>query len=1748
LQDDPSRGRQTYDLLREGVDYVMDPSNLWFALVRPLNETSERLVVAYNVRINGRDTVWVTTGGTPDIKATGREQVANLVMDPTVGPSSPAFRREIRSVYRVAGEDLIRRKTRVRIVAGSGLLERPLAGSDATFLQMFGLSRAMNAAEFDAENRLWPRVSDPIFNLSAGAADVRNGQTTDPSRLIRDYFLVFPSTRPFAERTSGGGGGLVVPGNPSNDAIYTIAGEYLYSPQHPPSLYRVHLDYETAGTEETGTLMLGATQMRAGSERVAVDGRSLTRDLDYTIDYDLGRIEFTHSDTLLRQQRRVEVRYEENPVFLPTPTTLGGLVAELPVRNGVLNFTAINQSQSTLATRPALGFQGSSSLTTGISGQFNWNAPALTNLVNRLPFASSSTTPSRISLQGEVATSHPQFLARNQGTAWVEVFEGGGGITLPLSDLSWDYASLPAYGNSLRGVFGPATFEPNRASTLVWQTTGRTASGGISVFTRRQIDSLTTLFGSGREPTEPVMWLTLLPLSQGGRYRPDLRRFDWTIPNTVPGRRFRSIRATLSPSGLDLTRGEHLEFWALVDTSTARRSANPTLVFDFGDISENSLTFAPETLTIRRNPNGTIDSVFTGKRRQGADRLDSERDPYSHAFNYEVNDKGLPGDVADTLVVIDGATVRREHNVATCRYALNTVEFLGNPRANCTVDNNRLNEEDIDLDNTLNLTDAGRERERLLRYVIDLSDKARYRRVGGSHTDTMVVGGVSRVRTRQWVLVSAAFDNPTDSLGDVNRRRMRAVRLTVVSGMGQDDNEALQFPIADIRVTGAPWLNRANTLLTGVAGTRPGGGFVITSQIGTTDSSATLVYQPPPGVTDEPEFRVPGTGQIRTAINEHSMRIQAGGNIPVFSRTESYLRFPAGPQDYLISKRLRVWGRGRGNGWGQNGELQMFVKIGRDENNFYLYRAPLESGSTQAAWTDLSIDFNRFIALRKQIQADYLAGKPGSVACTGVDSAIVAASLQPMSSSASARRFAACDGGYMVYTLDPAVTAPNLSAVQELAAGLIRVANGGGASPIAPGDTLELWVDDMRLEEPQNVMGVAGQVSVELNAADLGDLRLRFSNRDPNFRQVGEAPTFLGERNLDISGTLHLEKMLPQRWGIALPLTINKFSLANDPLYLSRSDISGRVPGVRKPKSDLTTYSLSVRRSTPLEGGVLAPIVNNLSLTSSLTTGVDRTEYQDGKARTFNVSVDYLVAGDEARVVRAPWLDEWLGALRWNPTHFRVSSGLVRSTDRRVSFIKPANAQDEQPAVSDALTRLWRGGSTLEFRPTNSVIARWELQSIRDLRDYGDTSALSAVATRQRSSWLGANAGFERERSVFTNLSWTPVLRPWLLPRAELGTQYSMLRDPNARSLVALPGVLAVDSVLFVRDSIAAASSLTLARRMTAAQTASAGAQIDLAQLIGVAGDSSSLRPRVGRIFAPLDVSYTRSLLAALDAAPVDAPLGLQFGLGGPGSFRMVNGVPATTSGRTGMFNAAGTVLLPFGTSIVNRFSRTATDNWIARPDGSQAQVDGTQRQFPDVALRWSRRSAAATSFIRNVDASAGYVRTNARVTLPNLLADEPPELRRSNVQSFPISGTVAWGLGGGMTTSAKYSVRRSLDSLPGSVARAYGTDVGFDAARTFRVPASWQLGIRDDLRTRFGFQQSHNTTSILDSVGVVRARLQDNGRKAFTFTADANVNEFVVLAANGSHIITFDNTLNRRIAYTVFSLSAQMQFYGAGR
>lgn len=1703
-----SRRGQVYEYLREGVDYYADPSLLWIALVRPLALNNERLVVAYRVRINGRDTVFTATGGTPDLAyEPTREQFANLIWDPDVQPGDPEFDREIRSAYRLGGSDLRRQSVTLKVVTGSSAdQEKPVAGSSDTYLKLFGLAQATNSSSFDLENRIWPRPSDPNFELSLGSPG---------ARTIRDQFLIFPSAKPFASN------GLAVTGNPTNDTIYTTPPEYVRSSQRPVAIYHIRVRYQAEGSGEGGTLMLGTVQIRPNSERLLVDGIPLTRGTDYSVDYDLGRVSFNRPDTLFPRPRQVAVQYEENPVFEETPTSIFGATAEFPMANGQINFTAISQSQRTNFTRPPLGFEPAASLVAGVSALFSFDAGPLTSLVSKLPYG-PTTNPSRVGFSAELAGSRPQTNARQQ--AYLESFEGEGGLPISLSDQQWYFSSQPALGSALGTRFGPGVFDLMHAATLAWQSNGVDVTGKPMRYRIDEIDTLTTLVGTGIAGPEQLLWLTLYPLRIGGQLDNSSNVFRWTIPTAPVGRRWRSVRTVLGPGGSDISRAENLEFWAQIPVD-GTRVKNPTLVFDFGEVSENSVAFGPDSLVVRSaSVAGLTDTTYFGKTIQGLDRLDSERDPFSRAFNAATNDNGLPGDVVDTLTaVIDTLPARAPvistlDSFKTCRGGYGVRQVLGDSKMNCTVNNNRLDEEDIDADNVLNLTSGERDSEQWQRYIVNLGDEVRYTRRGKCSPAPQLAGQPRPGQTVCWVLFRVPFRTPDDSLGRLLLRRARALRITMISGDGAQDDEFTTVPLARLRLTGSPWLKLNDKTVRGIAGDQTSNGSVHAGVVGTQDRNVTngVSYESPPGVTDAPTSKTVVYQPGRVQINERSLRLTATQLEP-FERAEAYYRFPEGEKNFMSYKELRLWARGVRNGWGSEGELQFYIKIGRDANNFYMYRTPLNSGASKAAWLpEINIDFSKLFALRAQIQNAYLQGKQRNT-CTGLDSTLIANTPLPAGASA-ASRYAACDNGYIVYTLNPGVSAPNLAAVQELAVGMLRLPSGASASPVLPGDTLEVWVDDIRLAGVVNEAGFAGQVGLTVVASDFADIRINASRRDPNFRQLAEQPTFLTDNSWNISSAFRLEKLLPASLGLSMPVTVNYTSASVDPFYVSQSDIQGdAIQELRTPRSAATSVTFSLRRTKESTGSIFSPLINNLSLNSAYTTGVSRSEYEDGSAKSFVVGLDFNLSRALVPVLS-----------RWSPSELHLTSVYTNGRDDRVSFLKPAASIDDTTRAVKGLTRTWRNGSSLVFRPFKAASVRWDLTSVRDLRGYGTDSPLGVIATSDRDRFIGSDTGLERERAMQAGINISPPITAWFRPRFDFGTSYNMLRDPNTLS--------------FAREGDST-GNFRIPRRLGNSQTMTAGLTLDLPKAIRLYTDSGTFLRRFLSGLQPVDVNFNRSLLSVYDGSAAPAPLAYQFAVGGVDTFRELSGELATSAGLVTQLSINQSLNLPLGAILASRYQRINTRNWTRRLEETQEVVDGTQVVFPDVSLRWSGKPIALGSFISSLGANARILETRQfNGTEPSLggFFDDRGEMR---VRSFPVSGSVVFAGERPVSSNVGFSLSKRLDAKPGLSSNGNNSDFSIDVAKPWSLPAEWNT--RSDLRTRVSYQRSQGQNFVVNPLALTgQSRLSDNGRKAFSLSADTDVAENLSSSFVVSRVESFDRNLNRRFTQTVLSAVMHLQFY----
>lgn len=1763
--------RQIYEVLRENVDYYVDPSQLWIALVRPLNLNNERLAVAYEVNVGGQPGRNVNTGGTPDIEFTAEPQFANLLWEPELQPNNPAyFFREIKSVYRLGGEELVRNSIAVKLVTGtSGDQEKPVDASRAeTYLQLFGLAQPTNSAAFDVENRLWPRPNDPNFRATfSGDAQ---------QKLIPDYFVVFPSVQPFARE------GLAQPiANPANDTLYRYPNEYLYSAQRPQAIYRLVVSYQSEGGGDTQSIKLSTIQLRQNSERVVIEGQELQRERDYSIDYDLGIITFNRPDTLFTRPRQVSVRYEENPLFAVAPTTILGFASQFALDNGQIGFTAISQQQRSTLNRPPLGFEPVGSLVAGVTANLQWEATALNALLTKLPFGAAANS-SRIAVQGEFAVSKPQPNAAGQ--AFIESFEGEAERVLPLLEGSWYYGSRPALGTSL-AAFGSSVFTLPRAATLAYQNNGVDFTGTTPQFTIQQIDPAVRVVGSGVLSPEQLLWMTLYPLRTGGIF--DLepgtanRRYAWTIGEntlagpTPTGRRWRSVRTVFGASGADLSRIETVEFFALVKSEEGKVRRNPTLVLDFGDLSENSVTFAPETLTVNAPSRAGLpaDSTYRGKRFVGYNRLDSERDSLSRAFNAVENDRGLAGDVADTLVVVDrtGTTPRTtvETKVPLCTQALQVVQRLGDSRANCTVRNNRLDEEDIDLDGRLNFTDEATEQEQLKRFVVDLGDRRNWTRVGRCFQQRdSSAAGVS-ADSVCWVQVRLNWRAPVEELNSPNERRVRAMRLTMMSSPVAGDDEFTRVALARLRLVGAPWLKRSDAPLSGMAGDSSAtlGGYVVASVVGTLDSTGTLPYTPPPGVLELPENRQSGFEVQQIQVNERALRLQTG--IPgrefrTFDRAEAFFRFPEGTKTFMGYRTLRLWMRGRGNGWGVNGELNGYVKIGRDEHNFYMYRTPVNAGPSQGDWLpEVRVDLTRFQMLRARLENAFLTGSADSVQCSGADLELVRRSGAPR--GLALRRYAVCEDGYIVYSADPAVTPPNLAGVQELAVGIVRVDSiPRGGSGIMAGDSLELWVNDVRLADVVDDIGFAGEVGLSMNAGELADFRVNLSRRDPNFRQLNETPTFLTSSGVNVGTTLHLGRMLPDRFGLAMPLTVNYASTGVDQLFINRTDVrASGIDNLRNPRDRRVNYALSIRRATPLDKGWYAPLVNGLALNGTWSTAAAQSAFQELSASSYTVGGGLTLASDlrESRLPRV--LDALVGLLprrwretegvkafreqriRWAPTSLRLNSSLARNSNAVTSFTKAATSLTDTGQVTNALTHFWQNSATLDFRPTPALGASINARQLLDLRDYragsgaADSIDRGQAAWGERTSLLGANLGLERERSLVSTFNFTPAGSAWLRPRFDFTSSFSLYKDPNGRTL------------LRQQDT---AGAFVLPKRLGAAQSYNVGSTFDLARLLLPRTAERSRWRRVGNLLAPVDAQWQQSLTSNYDNTAFIPGFGYQFGFGGVDAFRGLSSQLATTAGRLRRGTVSAGLNLPFSLTLQSRMEQGNTETWTQRAlDRFQAVITSEQRVRPDITLRWSWRPVRLRKVIALVNVNGRYLLAEQETTIPNEtggLADRSRTVARSQ----PLSASVTWAALGNLATSASMDRQRREDLRPGAVINGDTRRLSFDVSRNFALPKSWNTRT-GQMRASVSYQ-SEETSSVVNGTSVTSnpllgalfagqtAVLTNNGRQAINFNANTDLTDLVSFTLTGSQIINFDRNFNRRTSNLIFSAVMQLRFF----
>jgi len=1478
--DDQPLAAVRWELLIQGTDYYLDDSGLWVVLATKLDQND---YLATSFRTAAGDTV----GTFPEVdRGPGSRDSLELIARPQQTQEGNTFRHEMRNVYRVAGSDLDPTTLEVGITLNR--TERPVSGAAQTYLQQLGLAVPSDPTVFDRDNRLWPRARDP-----------------EAAEVVGDRFVVFPHLEPFADPAR------LTPAEIS-DSIYRTP-VYLLLTEGPPAKFTVRLRYDASGGGDRSTLNLNALQIREGSEQLYVGGRKLVRDVDYRISYEVGQVTFIDPDLLFGQgTAQVTARFEERGIFAVAPTTILGMSTRYALgERSSINLIGLYQREQSAFNRPALGFEATANLIGGVNTQLQFRPQAVTSFLNSLT-SSPSTAPSVLDVNAEFAFSKPD--PNRSGEAYLEEFESESGLQVPTREAQWEFGSAPESPAGLEDI-GFAAFDPADAVQLVWQNLVPVPGTNRPLELRPQdIDTLIRLAGRGEEP-EPVMYLTLHADTAGGVVQRN-NASRWSQPRRDFAPRWRSMVTGLSTTGLDLTRNEFLEFWLFQPAGEPADSAGLRLVIDLGTVSEDAVALAPDTMQV-----SGADTVFSGRQLVGVGELDTERTEVG-IFNAEVDDIGILGDRPPIFEIPDGPIGELE----LCSRTLGEVVQLfpwGDLSARCTRGNGVLDTEDLDGDQLLDATGS---REDVFRYVVDLARGDFYVRDGVTTRDP-------EGRTATWRLYRVPLREPTSTINSPSLRLVKHMRITLATPPDAGGPDVIaRLAMARMRFLGSPWTRRADTPILGLGGAVGEPHGEVSVSVVSTENRTDLGYTSPPGIGDQTARRGGDRETGGTQINERSLRVLAE-DLRAGERAEAYLRFPAGPQNLLTYRTLRVWFRGRGPGWEER-DLEAFLKLGSDDDNFYLYRAPARSSTWEP---EAIIDLETWRTLRAELENRWLRGEaPSGAAECGAQ---------------NPDAFVACQGPYVVHLADPGINPPNLAAVQEVSAGIYRV---GAAVTV---DTAELWVDDIRLSDPVAQTGTAIALDARLAASDVGDISAAFTRQSGQFRQINQDPTYRATDALQLAGNLRLDRFLPTSFGLAMPLTVSYARQAVNPELLTGSDLRGdALAGLRKPLSWSTSYALSIRRSRPGTNWLTRGFLDPLSFTGSYTRGRAQTELSEARSSTYALNLTYQLTmrrrgfrlplgglvGLLPKFIREGDAGKALQRADFSlvPSRLRFSSGLNRDEANATAFRLPvARADDRLLRPTLSLNHLWRNTGGVTWQPLGMLSLNADLASTRDLRVYPDSTPIGRLAYNERRFLLGVPVGVERDRSLGTAVALTPGLASWLKPRFLSNSSFILSRTLTSRDPVRSDG----EEGAFI-----------LPKTINNSRVNELGLAVDLGQAFRlVSGDSGVLGRLLGRL-RPVDVSTRLTRSSTFDLTAFEPSLKYQLGIGSLENFLRQHNAVALGASEARTASLTGGADLPLGFSVTLSHALTRTSRFH-RVGDSFIPTETQQREWPVGNVRWSR-------------------------------------------------------------------------------------------------------------------------------------------------------------------------------------------------
>ncbi|MCF8303387.1 MAG: cell surface protein SprA [Bacteroidales bacterium] len=365
-------------------------------------------------------------------------------------------------------------------------------------------------------------------------------------------------------------------------------------------------------------ISLNAINVPKGSVQVTAGGIPLQENVDYTVDYTLGRVKIIN-EGILNSGTPINISLESNTMFNVQTQTLMGTHIEHRINPDFhVGATILNLHERPLTQKTNFGDEPISNTMWGANLNYETESRLITKAIDKLPFYSTKE-PSRVSVNAEFAhfiPGHSKAIGK-EGTSYIDDFEGSKS-TIDLKNIgTWFLASTPQ-GQTTPDMFpeaAPATgldYGKNRAhmawyiiDPLFYERNSNVKPPNVgneelsNHFVRyvRESELFPEIDIPNGEPQNiPVMNVAFYP-SDRGPYNYDVGggtsissgiNEDGSLRN--PDSRWGGIMRKIETTDFEATNVEYIEFWMMDPFANGTKLENGgELYFNLGDISEDIL-------------------------------------------------------------------------------------------------------------------------------------------------------------------------------------------------------------------------------------------------------------------------------------------------------------------------------------------------------------------------------------------------------------------------------------------------------------------------------------------------------------------------------------------------------------------------------------------------------------------------------------------------------------------------------------------------------------------------------------------------------------------------------------------------------------------------------------------------------------------------------------------------------------------------------------------------------------------------------------------------------------------------------------------------------------------------------------------------------------------------------------------------------------------------------------------------------